>query len=114
MTTAGNVTAYSDPRLKEDVQLINGAMDTLNKLDGVRFRWKDEEFLGHAGQYDYGVLADQVQAVMPEIVSDSMHQAPEGDKYKTVSYDKLVPLLIEAIKELNNKVETLEASIRSK
>jgi len=108
MTAAGNVTAYSDPRLKEDVQPITGALATLGKLDGVRFRWKQQEFLGHAGEYDYGVLADQVQAVLPEIVADSMHDAPEGGKYKTVAYDKLVPLLIEAVKELTARVAELE------
>ena len=55
--------------------------------------------IGHPGEYDYGVLANEVQEVLPEIVSDSIHEAPEGDRYKTVAYDKIVPVLIEAIKE---------------
>jgi hypothetical protein len=52
-----------------------------------------------------GVSAQEVQAIMPEVVAP----APIDDKYLTVRYEKLVPLLIEAIKELSEKVKTLEA-----
>lgn len=108
MTAAGNVTAYSDPRLKEDPVQIGSALDITKALTGVRFKWKENSILGHPGTYDYGVMADEVAAVLPEIVHDSMHDAPEGDKYKTVAYDKLIPVLLEAIKELEARVAELE------
>ena len=108
MTAAGNVTAYSDPRLKEDITLIQSALEKIKKLDGVKFKWIESSIIGHAGEYDYGVLATQVAAVAPELVADSMHEAPEGDRYKTVAYDKLAPFLIEAVKELAARLEVLE------
>lgn len=108
MTASGNVTAYSDPRLKEDITLIQSALEKIKKLDGVKFKWVESSIIGHAGEYDYGVLATQVAAVAPELVADSMHEAPEGDRYKTVAYDKLAPFLIEAVKELAERLEALE------
>ncbi len=59
-----------------------------------------------AGQRDYGILADQVQSVMPEAVTESIEL--EGEKYLTVDYTKLVPVLLEAIKELEGRVQQLE------
>lgn len=111
LTTAGNITAYSDPRLKEDIKPINSALDKIKALRGVRFRWKDNSILGHPGEYDYGVLADNVQEILPEIVTDSMHEAPEGDRYKTVAYDKLAPVLIEAVKEQQLTIDQQAAKI---
>lgn len=111
MVAAGNVTAYSDPRLKTDIAPIHSALSIVEQLNGVKFKWVESSIIGHAGEYDYGVLADQVQKVLPELVSDSMHEAPEGDRYKTVAYDKFAPILIEAIKELANKVKALEREL---
>ena len=109
MVSAGNVTSYSDPRLKEDFQLVADPLGIIRKLDGGTFRWKDG--IAHtqvkAGKRDYGILADQVEAVMPEIVTDSIEI--DGDTYKTVSYEKLVPVLIEAIKQLEDRIKVLEA-----
>lgn len=108
MVAAGNVTAYSDPKLKENFERVENPLDILDKLDGGTFNWKSG--IVHteckAGKRDYGILADQVEAVMPEIVTDSIEI--EGDTYKTVAYEKLVPVLIEAIKELRARVEELE------
>ena len=108
MVAAGNVTAYSDPKLKENFERVENPLDILDKLDGGTFNWKSG--IVHteckAGKRDYGILADQVEAVMPEIVTDSIEI--DGDTYKTVSYEKLVPVLIEAIKELKARVQELE------
>ena len=111
MTAAGNITAYSDPRLKENFQRINDPIAILSKLDGGTFTWKQgiEHTNGKAGKKDYGVLADQVEAVMPEIVSDSIEI--EGEKYKTVAYEKLVPLLIEAVKAQQIQLDQQKAEI---
>jgi hypothetical protein len=108
---SGNVTAYSDPRLKENIRPISNAIEKVKLLNGVYFTWKDVAHVTcKAGKQDVGILANEVQAVFPEIVSDSI--AIEGQSYKTVAYDKLIPVLIEAIKELNARVEALEAEKR--
>ena len=111
MVSAGNVAAYSDPRLKDDVERIDGALDIVQKLDGVRFTWNGKSSLiGKPGVRDIGVLADQVEAVLPEIVGRSIEdEANGGERWRVVAYDKLVPVLIEAIKELTARVEALEA-----
>ena len=111
MTAAGDVTAYSDPRLKEDITKIESPLEKICKLNGVRFKWIESSIIGHPGKYDYGVLANEVQEVLPEIVSDSIHEAPEGDKYKTVAYDKIVPILIEAIKDQQKIITDQESRI---
>jgi len=109
MTAAGNVTAYSDPRLKENFERVSSPFDILNKLDGGTFIWKHgyTHTECKAGKRDYGILADQVMSVMPEIVTDSIEI--DGESYKTVAYEKLVPVLIEAVKELRAELDALKA-----
>ena len=109
MVASGNVTAYSDPRLKENFARIANPLEMVCKLDGGTFNWKSG--IAHtavkAGKRDYGILADQVEAIMPEIVSPSIEI--DGEIYKTVDYSKLVPLLIEAVKELKAELDALKA-----
>lgn len=111
MVAAGNVGAYSDPRLKDDVSRIDGALGIIKRLDGVRFTWNGKsKLIGKPGQRDIGVLADQVENVLPELVGRSVHdQDNDGTQWRVVSYDKLAPVLIEAVKELAARVEKLEA-----
>lgn len=122
----GNVTAYySDERLKTRIGNIDNALGIISSLSGFRYVNNDlAKSFGYDGdEVQLGISAQEVQAVLPEVVRqaafdidlDSPEQASKsGEDYLTVDYSRLVPLLIEAIKELNNKVETLEASIRSK
>jgi hypothetical protein len=107
-TAAGNVTAYSDPKLKENIKPITSALSKVQQLNGVHFTWKHgiPHNEGKEGKEDVGILADEVEAVFPELVSQSIEL--EGESYKTVAYDKLVPLLIEAIKELKAEVDELK------
>lgn len=109
MVAAGNVTAYSDPRLKENFAKVENPLEILSKLDGGTFNWK--RGYSHteckAGSRDYGILADQVELVMPEIVTESIEI--DGEKYKTVAYEKLIPVLIEAIKELKAEIDLLKS-----
>jgi hypothetical protein len=114
MTAAGDVTAFSDIRLKEDIQPIVSPLEIVEKLNGVRFKWKEDmgDVIGHTGKRDFGILAHEVEAVLPEVVYGSPHEAPEGDKYKTVAYDKLVPLLVECIKELSQEIKELKSKIK--
>lgn len=108
MVAAGNVTAYSDPRLKENFQPVQNALGIIAQLDGGSFNWKQgyKHTEVKAGKKDYGVLADQVEAVMPEIVTESIEI--DGERYKTVAYEKLVPVLIEAIKELKAEIDAIK------
>ncbi len=104
ITATGDITAYysSDARLKDNLQPITDALTKVKTLDGVTFNWNN---LAEDKQFDVreaGVIAQQVQNILPEVVT----QRDNG--YLAVRYEKLVPLLIEAIKELNAKVEQLE------
>lgn len=109
MVAAGDVTAYSDPRLKENFKRIEKPLEKLELLTGGTFNWKFgiPHIANKAGRLDYGILADQVQTVMPEIVYQSIDI--EGETYRTVAYEKMIPLLIEAIKELKNEIEILKS-----
>ena len=93
ITAQGNVTAYSDERLKSNIKTIDNAVDTVKKLRGVTFE-KD-------GQDSLGVIAQEVQKVLPELVQ-------ENDEYLSVAYGNMVGLLIEAIKEQQKQIDELK------
>ena len=95
-TAVGNVTAYSDERLKENIKTIPNALETVKKLRGVSFNRTDSigKGVGVTGK-GIGVIAQEIEQVLPEVVV-------EGE-YKSVSYGNIVGLLIEAIKELEKK-----------
>lgn len=91
----GNVTAYSDLSLKTNIQVIPDALEKVASLRGVTFERID------TGLRQTGVIAQEVQAVLPEAVTTN-------GEYLSVAYGNLVGLLIEAIKELKGRVEELE------
>jgi hypothetical protein len=107
-----NVTAYySDDRLKTKLGNIEGALDLVGRLNGFYYEANQTAVdLGYEVKREVGVSAQEVEAIMPEIVAP----APIDDRYLTVRYERLAPLLIEAIKELKDKVESLEAQLREK
>ena len=92
-----NITAYySDDRLKTRIGVIDNALSKLMTLNGFYYHANETaQALGYSVQNEVGVSAQEVQSVLPEIVVP----APIDDKYLTVRYEKLIPLLIEAIKE---------------
>jgi hypothetical protein len=96
ITASGNVTAYSDERLKEDIQTIEYAVDRVRALRGVYYNRKDTKAPG------VGVIAQEMQRVFPEVV----HKDEDG--ILSVAYGNLVGVLIEAVKELADRVEELE------
>ena len=105
-----NVTAYySDERLKDFHGQIEDALSKVKNLNGYYFTENETaKSLGYAnGDMQVGVSAQEVQAVLPEVVT----QAPVSNEYLTVYYDKLVPLLIEAIKDLSDKIEKLSDGV---
>ena len=101
-----NVTAYySDDRLKTRLGNIDNALEKVISLNGFNYQPNDvAQSLGYTVKDEVGVSAQEVQRVLPSAVVP----APIDEKYLTVHYDRLIPLLIEAIKELTAKVERLE------
>jgi hypothetical protein len=96
---AVDFSASSDARLKKDIEPIVFALQSVNSMSGVRYRWIDES-LGKNKQI--GVLAQEIEQVIPEAVTIG------ATGYKSVSYDRIIPMLIEAVKELKTRVEQLE------
>jgi hypothetical protein len=101
----GDVVAYatSDERLKDNIQLISNPIEKVNQLKGVEFDWKDG--MPKAGRHDYGVIAQDVLKVMPELVNQRQ------DGYYAVDYDKMISLLIEVVKEQEKRIKQLENKI---
>lgn len=96
LTASGNVTAFSDGRLKEDIREITDAVAKLQSIRGVTYRMRD------AKERRAGVIAQEVQKVLPEVVFE------HDDGYLHVAYGNIVSILISAVKELAARVEELE------
>jgi len=108
LSATGNITAFtSDIRLKTEIQPIENAVAKLLKLNGFTYEHNElAESLGYErnGERFSGVSAQDVKEVLPEAVKP----APANADYMTVQYEKLVPLLIEAIKELKAEIDELK------
>ncbi|MCD4697998.1 MAG: tail fiber domain-containing protein [Bacteroidales bacterium] len=109
-----NGTAYStggwqssDAKFKENVSAIQNPLEKLMDLHGVSYQWKTEEFqkLGFPEGRHYGVIAQEIEKVLPEIVNTD----PEGNK--AVAYTEIIPVIIEAMKELKAENEALKSRI---
>lgn len=109
ITATGNITAYfSDDRLKQRLGPIHDAIGKVKALKGFYYRANaTAEALGYESKREVGVSAQDVQAVMPEVVAP----APIDDRYLTLDYSRLVPLLIEAIKMQQNQIDDLQARV---
>ena len=110
----GNVTAYSssDIRLKNNIRPITSALDKVHKINGVHFEWKDDFVKTMSGngkvnfrKDDVGVIAQEVKLVLDEVVSE------REDGTLAVRYEKIVPLLIEAIKEQTQMIKDLQTQV---
>ena len=99
-TATGNVGAYSDMALKEDIYQIENALEKVNKLRGVHFTRKSDN------AKEIGVVANEVEKVVPELVDE--HEDKELGTVKTMKYANTVGLLIEAVKDLSKQVEELK------
>ena len=106
LKVAGDVVAFvsSDKRYKDNIVNISSPLDKLSKINGVSFNWNE---ISHkeTGKKDIGVIAQEIEEVLPEIVET------RDNGYKAVDYPKLTALLIEAVKELSDKVKKLEDGI---
>jgi len=110
MVAAGNMSGYSDPRLKDNVELISDPFSLIENINGVTFNWNNHSKLVQCkwGKRDYGVLSSEVKTVMPEVITQSISDEETGEVYDTVDYTKLVPVLLEAIKQLKREVDILK------
>jgi hypothetical protein len=105
---AGGTMAWyndSDMRLKENIRTIEDALEKVKNLRGVFYKWKDTEARGEGQQV--GMIAQEVQEVVPEVVQ-------RKGEYYSMANASLVPLLIEAIKEQQKKIEELEARLNER
>ena len=118
----GNITAYySDKRLKDIISTIPEALTKVNSLSGIIYKNNDiaKKYGFKDKEEQLGVIAQEVQKVVPQAVKaapfdlDENNQSKSGENYLTVQYEKLIPLLIESIKELSEKVKYLESKIKS-
>jgi hypothetical protein len=107
----GEVTAYStsDKRLKEEVKAINNASDIIDKLRPVSFKWNDkakELNPNKNNKLNYGLIAQEVEEVMPSIV----HPIYNGE-YKSIDYIQLIAILIQSNKEMRKEIDRLKEQI---
>jgi hypothetical protein len=108
INAGGDIVAFasSDIRLKNNIKPIESPLEKISKINGCEFEWNDELQSIYSGK-DYGVIAQEIEEVFPELV-----QTRENG-YKAVKYDKLVSVLIEGIKELTKQVEYLKTKIEN-
>jgi hypothetical protein len=101
-----DIIAYSssDRRLKDDIIPISNPIEKINSIGGYSFVWNNEKQDIYKGK-DYGVIAQEIENVLPELVET------RENGYKAVKYDKIISLLIEGIKELSNEVSELKQKI---
>ena len=112
----GDVVAYStsvsDKRLKDNIRTIDNALDKVMALRGVEFDWNATS---RSGQHDIGLIAQEVEEIIPEVVREKKLQTGEftdNEKtFKTIDYDKMVGVLVEAIKEQQKQINKLEEKL---
>jgi len=96
----------SDRRLKENILPISNPIDKLKQINGYEFDWIPIEGIHENEGHDIGVVAQEIEAILPEIVTT------RENGYKAVKYDRLVALLIEAMKEQQKEIEDLKNKLK--
>ena len=94
-----NITANSDLTLKKNLKLIDNPIDKLMQLNGYAYQWKSND------NHQYGVIAQEVEKILPYAVSTG------NDGIKGVSYNQIIPVLIEAIKTQQAEINTLKSKL---
>lgn len=104
IVATGDITAYysSDKRLKDNITPLGNALDKINQIGGYEFDWNNNS--NHSG-HDVGVIAQEIEKVLPEVVVD------RDTGYKAVRYDKIVALLINAVKEQQLQIDELKSKL---
>ena len=108
----GNVIAYaaSDAKFKDDVQPIESALEKVCAIGGKTFTWNDKQTIHAPGKEDVGVIAQTVQEHVPSAVEERRNA--EGDTYLGVDYERLVPVLLQAVSELTTELNSLKEKLK--
>jgi hypothetical protein len=108
--TANSVAGTSDRRFKTNIRPVTNALDKVKSLQGVYFNWNQKAFpeKEFGAQDELGFIAQEVEKIVPEIVVKEKTK----EEYRSVKYDKLVALLVEAIKEQQKQIETLQIKVK--
>ncbi|MFW5847824.1 MAG: tail fiber domain-containing protein, partial [bacterium] len=112
--TQSDVAGASDAYLKSNIKISKNSLDKINTLSGYEFEW-NENYPDYSkiGMKDYGLLAQEVEALYPEMVTEDF-RANDGKTYKAIKYNRLIPILVNAVNELTNRVEYLENKFKIK
>jgi hypothetical protein len=128
VSVRNNITAFtSDERLKTNFKIITKPLEKLKEISGYEFDWLkvkcDSIDFKPELSHEHGVKAQEIQRVIPDAVclapadtvidKNNKKVSKSGENYLTVKYDKIIPLLIEAVKELSKEVEVLKQKINS-
>ena len=110
LINSSNITETSDARYKTNVSTIGNALATVQQLRGVIYDWKRKDFpeMNFKQGKDLGLIAQEVEKVLPELVNT------DEKGFKSVQYSHLVSVLVEAIKEQQKQIETLKAEVSDK
>ncbi|KPL23387.1 MAG: hypothetical protein AMJ75_06205 [Phycisphaerae bacterium SM1_79] len=108
--TTGSYLTSSDARFKENVEPLRDSLSKVMELRGVEFSWKQDEYPEHnfSEERQIGFLAQEVAEVLPEVVNK---KGDDDDEFYSVNYDRIVPVLVEAIKELKAENESLKTKL---
>jgi len=106
-------TTISDSRLKDNIITIGGALDKIKSLRGVSYIWNAGK---KKGKQDIGLIAQEVEEVLPEIVKDKKMPLIDGidsnETYKTIDYEKIIAVLVEAVKDQQQQIDELKKKIK--
>ena len=107
VAASGNIVGYytSDKRLKDEIVEIRDGLSIINQLRAVEFDWKPDNPFGYLKHHDYGLIAQEVEKVLPKVVGEM-----KGG-YKGIQYDKFIPFLIKAVQEQQDQIEELKEDI---
>ncbi len=107
--TANSIAGTSDVRFKTNIRSVSSALDKIKQLRGVYFNWNQKAFpeKDFGAQDELGFIAQEVEKIVPEIVIKDKTK----DEYRSVKYDKLVALLVEAIKEQQKQINSLKYKV---
>jgi hypothetical protein len=100
IVASGDVTGFSDIRMKKDLEIIERPIEKVKQLNGYTYAWKDKDNERHVG-----VVAQEVKKILPEAVKKN------EDGYYSVAYGNMVALLIEAIKEQQKQIDDLKEKV---
>ena len=119
--SVGDVIAFaSDKRLKENIVNIENPLQKIKQLRGVYFDWKDKTkklgFIPSTMKNEIGMIAQEVEAVIPQAIEtapfDISYEGKDRENYKTIKYDRLIPLLIECVNEQQKQIDNLTNQIK--